>query len=90
MKIAFVKWLDAWTDASQDFSSEDAKTLFPIERTTVGYYVGENDQCMILATDFYDEDKSFNCPMIIPLDMIKFISFIDVENIENETENPLH
>lgn len=84
MKIVCVKWGDAWVDGSKDFTETEAQTFEPITRTTVGYYIVENENCLVLATDFYDEDKSYNCPMIIPRAWIYSIASIEIANIEDE------
>jgi hypothetical protein len=67
MKIVYIKWGDAWVDGSKDFTETEAELFEPITRTTVGYYVTENHNCLVLATDYYDEEKSYNCPMVIPI-----------------------
>mgnify|MGYP003123883490 CR=1 FL=1 len=70
MKVVEVKWGDAWVD-TDDFSLKEAKKLKPIIRSTVGFLLIENDQAVVLCTDFYEKDKkTINTPMIIPRDMI--------------------
>ena len=70
MKIAEVKWGDAWIDTS-DFSLADAKKLKAIVRTTAGFLIEENSEVVVLCTDFYEKDKkTINTPMVIPRDMI--------------------
>ena len=70
--IAEVYWGDAWVD-SKDYSLKDAEKLKPVLRKTVGYLVGTTDECIILATDLYLEEKDkdmVNTPMIIPWGMV--------------------
>lgn len=73
-----VKWEDAWTDF-QDIELSKAKKLKPIPRTTVGWLVTENHQCVVLCTDYYDKDKSvINTPIVIPSGMITTMYKYDV------------
>ena len=82
MKIAEVKWGDAWIDTS-DFSLADAKKLKAIVRTTAGFLIEENSEVVVLCTDFYDKDKkTINTPMVIPRDMI--IDYWIYEVLEGE------
>ena len=70
MKVVEVRWGDAWVD-TDDFNLEEAKKLTPIVRSTVGFLLSENDQAVVLCTDFYEKDKKIiNTPMIIPSNMI--------------------
>lgn len=65
-----IKWYDAWTDF-KDIKVARAKNLKPILRTTVGWLVSENDECIILCTDYFDNDETtINTPIIIPTGMI--------------------
>ena len=69
MKVVEVRWGDAWVD-TDDFNLEEAKKLTPIVRSTVGFLLSENDQAVVLCTDFYEKDKKIiNTPMI-PSNMI--------------------
>tara|TARA_R110000824_G_scaffold160705_3_gene335609 strand:- start:1302 stop:1550 length:249 start_codon:yes stop_codon:yes gene_type:complete len=82
MKIAEVKWGDAWIDTS-DFSLADAKKLKAIVRTTAGFLIEENSEVVVLCTDFYEKDKkTINTPMVIPRDMI--IDYWIYEVLEGE------
>ncbi len=70
--IAEVYWGDAWIDP-KDYSLKDTKNLKPVLRKTVGYLVAETDECVILVTDLYTEEKdkdTVNTPMVIPLGMV--------------------
>ena len=70
MKVVEVRWGDAWVD-TDDFNLAEAKKLTPIVRSTVGFLLSENDQAVVLCTDFYEKDKkTINTPMVIPRDMI--------------------
>ena len=82
MKIAEVKWGDAWIDTS-DFSLADAKKLKAVVRTTAGFLIEENSEVVVLCTDFYEKDKkTINTPMVIPRDMI--IDYWIYEVLEGE------
>lgn len=73
-----VKWDDAWTDF-QDVEVSRAKKLKPIPRTTVGWLVENNSDCVVLCTDYYDKDKSIiNTPIVIPTGMIKSLHKYEV------------
>ena len=66
MKIAEVVWGDAWID-TDDISIKKAAKLKPIKRSTVGYLVAENKECIVLSTDYFHKDKKqVSAPMIIP------------------------
>ena len=69
--IAEVIWEDAWVGAT-DVSMKDATELVPVIRSTVGYVISKNkDNCLVLATDLYQKDKSMiNTPMVIPWGVI--------------------
>ena len=70
--IAEVYWGDAWIDP-KDYSLKDTKNLKPVLRKPVGYLVAETDECVILVTDLYTEEKdkdTVNTPMVIPLGMV--------------------
>lgn len=70
MKVVEVKWADAWIDTS-DVSLKKAKKLKPVVRTTIGFFVGQNDEGIILCTDFYEKEKeTINAPMCIPNGMV--------------------
>jgi hypothetical protein len=84
MKIVYIKWGDAWVDGSKDFTETEAELFEPITRTTVGYYVTENHNCLVLATDYYDEEKSYNCPMVIPKAWIFSIHYVEIADLNNE------
>lgn len=64
--IAEVLWEDAWIE-TKDYPLKEAAMLAPVIRSTVGYKVGNTEECLILATDLYQKDeKTINTPMIIP------------------------
>jgi len=64
--IAEVLWEDAWIEM-KDYPLKEVSTLAPVIRSTVGYKVGNTEECLILATDLYEKDeKTINIPMIIP------------------------
>jgi len=64
--IAEVLWEDAWIEM-KDYPLKEVSTLAPVIRSTVGYKVGNTEECLILTTDLYEKDeKTINIPMIIP------------------------
>ena len=66
MKVVEVVWGDAWVDTG-DISIKKAKTLKPIKRSTIGYLVSENEDCVVVCTDYYDKHKKIiNTYMVIP------------------------
>lgn len=71
MKIVEVRWIDADID-TDDFKADDAENAEPIDRWTCGYYVGETDEVLILATDYYVRpSEHFAARMRIPWGCIK-------------------
>ena len=83
MQVVEVRWGDAWVD-TDDFTLEEAKKLKPIVRSTIGFLLIENDQAIVLCTDFYEKDKkTINTPMIIPRDMI--IDYWEYETVDDAT-----
>ena len=66
MQVVEVMWVDAFVD-TDDFPIKKAKKLKPVPRTTVGYLVEENDDCVVLCTDTYPKSKKMiSTPMVIP------------------------
>jgi|TARA_R100000482_G_C5070895_1_gene121504 hypothetical protein len=81
--IVEVHWGDAWID-TDDYSFEEAKKLTPVTRKTIGYLVATTDDCIILATDLYNQSKfpaikenTINTPMVIPWGMV--LEFTELE-----------
>ena len=65
-----IEWGDAWVDCA-DYELVKAKKLKPVPRTTVGWLIEENEECIVLCTDLFDKDKDYvNTVMIIPTGMI--------------------
>jgi len=85
MKILAIRWKDAWIDGSMDLSIEEAKLLKPIIRTTVGFFITENEDAYILSTDYYDEDGSINAPMVIPKGMVIQTALVDIGELNEDT-----
>lgn len=52
MKIVTIEWADAFID-TDDFTVEEAQTVEPVYRTTVGWLVAKNQHGYVLATDEY-------------------------------------
>lgn len=64
--VVEVRWIDADIDTS-DFKPDDEDNQQPIDRWTVGYYVGETEDVLILATDYYvHPDNHYAARMRIP------------------------
>ena len=70
LPIAEVIWEDAWVQ-TEGSPAKKAMRLDPVFRSTLGYKVGDTDECLILATDLYSKDQNtFNTPIVIPWDMV--------------------
>ena len=70
LPIAEVIWEDAWVQ-TEGSPAKEAMRLDRVLRSTLGYKVGDTDECLILATDLYSNDKNtFNTPIVIPWDMV--------------------
>ena len=64
--IAEVLWEDPWIEAD-DVLEKEAIDFVPALRSTVGYVISKNDDdCLVLSTDLYQEDRGKEDPMIIP------------------------
>lgn len=73
MKILAIEWGDAFIDVD-DFKIEDALTVKPEYRTTVGFLIAKNQHGYILATDKYkDPEAGVSGKMFIPHGMITHI-----------------
>ena len=83
MKIIEVKWADAWVDTI-DISISEAKKLKPVIRTTVGWRISENKEGIILATDYFNDDKKhINTPMCIPWGIVLEYWEYEIDAIDN-------
>tara|TARA_R100001143_G_C3280135_1_gene96255 strand:+ start:220 stop:492 length:273 start_codon:yes stop_codon:yes gene_type:complete len=70
LPIAEVIWEDAWVQ-TEGSPAKEAMRLDRVLRSTLGYKVGDTDECLILATDLYSKDQNtFNTPIVIPWDMV--------------------
>lgn len=70
-EVVEVRWLDAWIDF-EDVPADEAKKLCPVVRTTIGWLVAEKDDCIVMCTDYYNDDDNYiNTPIIIPTGMIE-------------------
>ena len=69
-KVYEVLWQDAWIDP-QDYSLEKAKIQKPIERYTIAYLVDENEERLVLSTDYFVVGSDVNSLIVIPTGMIK-------------------
>jgi len=68
--VVEIRWLDASIETS-DFKRKEAKNTKPVDRWTTGYLVEENEDCVVLATDYYVKKKDgFAAKMVIPWGMI--------------------
>lgn len=81
MKIVEVRWFDAWIDTG-DVCIKKAKKAKPVERFTVGYLVGENQDGLVLSTDYFPKKKrvkEVSALMVIPWGMIDYWEIQDVQ-----------
>ena len=70
LPIAEVIWEDAWVQ-TEGSPAKEAMRLDPVLRSTLGYKVGDTDECLILATDLYSKDQNtINTPIVIPWSMV--------------------
>jgi len=70
MKICECRWGDAWINTI-DIDLKEAEKLKPLVRYSVGFLVTDNEESLVLCTDYYEEDKTtVNAPMVIPKGMI--------------------
>lgn len=75
MRVAEVIWDDAFID-TEDIKIKKARNLKPVRRSTVGYFITSNDECIVLATDYFHPGKSAkeikeaSAPMVIPMGMV--------------------
>ena len=70
LPIAEVIWEDAWVQ-TEGSPAKEAMRLDRVLRSTLGYKVGDTDECLILATDLYSKDQNtINTPIVIPWDMV--------------------
>ncbi len=69
MKVAEVRWADAWISTS-DIKIKKAKKLKPIIRSTVGWLVSDSDNQIVLCTDTFEKGNEINAPMVIPKGMV--------------------
>lgn len=82
LPLVEVKWVDAFIDTS-DLSIKEAKKLKPITRFTVGYLIAENEDCLILSTDYFPKKKTvkeISATMVIPTGWIQYWEIQDVED----------
>ena len=70
LPIAEVIWEDAWVQ-TEGSPAKEAMRLDRVLRSTLGYKVGDTDECLILATDLYSKDQNtINTPIVIPWSMV--------------------
>lgn len=65
-KVVVVSWDDAFID-TDDFTEKKARKTRGVLRHTVGWLVAENDDGIVMATDYYEKKSDgFNSRMFIP------------------------
>ena len=73
-KVVSVLWGDAFVD-TEDFKEEDAKSVEPVWRATVGFLITRNQHGIVLATDEYQKkEDGVNGKMFVPKGMIKKVT----------------
>ena len=77
MEIAVIHWVDAWIDHI-DLDVALAKKQKSIKRSTCGYLISENEEGVLLATDWYEGGKEVYSPMFIPWGMINTYEILEV------------
>lgn len=69
-QAVIVHWGDAFIE-TDDFKPEKAKKTRPVGRKTVGWFITENDDGIVLATDIYDKKSDGAAArMFIPWGMV--------------------
>ena len=69
-EIVIVEWDDAFID-TDDFSQKSGEKTLPVKRTTVGWYVCDTEDGIVLATDVYAKrNDGWAARMFIPWGMI--------------------
>lgn len=82
MKIVEVRWFDAWIDTG-DVCIKKAKKSKPIERYTVGYLIADDEDGIVLSTDYFPKGKKVkdvSALMVIPWGMVEAWEIKDVEH----------
>ena len=70
MRAVVVDWDDAYIE-TDDFEFKDAKKTKPVRRYTVGWFITETDDGLVLATDYYHKKKDgYAARMFIPWGMV--------------------
>ena len=65
-EVVIIDWVDAFAE-TEDFSRKKGEKTEGIRRTTVGFFVAETDDGVVLATDYFHKDKdSFYGRMMVP------------------------
>jgi hypothetical protein len=76
--IVIVSWDDAWID-TEDFTIKKAKKMKGVLRHTVGWLVDENEEGIVLCTDYYEKKSDgFNTPMFIPWGWVRDYTEVEI------------
>lgn len=76
-KVVVVTWDDAFVD-TDDFTIKAAEKTKGVRRHTVGWLVAENDDGIVMATDYYEKDKkTFNTRMFIDWNWV--VEYVELE-----------
>jgi hypothetical protein len=70
-QLCVIEWIDAFVD-TDDFNRKNAAKTTGVHRKTVGWYVCEVEEGVVLATDVYDKKSDgFSAKLFVPWGMIK-------------------
>lgn len=65
MQIVEIQWTDACS-TSGSYDKEDLALIMLVKMTTTGYLIEERDDCYILATEHYADQKRWRHIQLIP------------------------
>ena len=78
--IVVVEWWDAFVD-TDDFDMKKAAKTKAVRRRTIGFFVCETDEGVVMATDEYEKDgDGFSARLFVPHGMI--VRWYSLEVIE--------
>ena len=85
-KPFYVIW---WDDAVSDSSWHDATQLKlkPTVATTVGFLVHKDDDYIIVADSYFDEDDTISNYTKIPMKMVKDFKIVELHEVKKKRDD---
>lgn len=74
--IVIVRWGDAWSNNGRYYTEGDDFT--PIEVRSVGYLMEQNDETLVVCSDYFDSDEYRKVTSIPIVNIIEIIE-LDIE-----------